>query len=137
MFDFVLFFLVFLPAMDGIRNLRGFSQVQKLVITGVLTSLCGSYFVYTSILAGKYNILLVTLLFHTTEKPQNYYELLGIPARGVSKADLKKAFRAASIRYHPDKNPDKDTTDLFIEVKEANDVISDEQKRFAYDVYAQ
>ena len=81
--------------------------------------------------------LLVTLLFHTTEKPQNYYELLGIPARGVSKADLKKAFRAASIRYHPDKNPDKDTTDLFIEVKEANDIISDEQKRFAYDVYAQ
>jgi len=50
---------------------------------------------------------------------------------------LKKAFRAASIRYHPDKNPDKDTTDLFIEVKEANDIISDEQKRFAYDVYAQ
>lgn len=91
------------------------------MITGFLTSVCGSYFVYTSILA---------------EKPKNYYELLGVPARGVTKAELKKAFRSASIKYHPDKNPNDDTTDLFIEVKEANDIISDEQMRFAYDVYA-
>ena len=71
------------------------------------------------------------------EKPQNYYELLGVPARGVTKSELKKAFRAASIKYHPDKNPDDDTTDLFIQVKEANDIIGDEQMRFAYDVYSQ
>ena len=76
-------------------------------------------------------------VFRYIEKPKNYYELLGIPARGVTKAELKKAFRSASIRYHPDKNPDEDTTDLFIEVKEANDIISDENLRFAYDVYAQ
>ena len=76
-------------------------------------------------------------VYRCLEKPKNYYELLGIPARGVTKAELKKAFRSASIRYHPDKNPDEDTTDLFIEVKEANDIISDESLRFAYDVYAQ
>ena len=72
-----------------------------------------------------------------SEKPKNYYELLEIPARGVSSAELKKAFRRASIKYHPDKNLDADTTDLFIEVTAANNIISNEQMRFAYDVYAQ
>ena len=50
---------------------------------------------------------------------------------------MKKAFRRASIKYHPDRNPDTDTTDLFIEVTAANNIISDENMRFAYDVYAQ
>ena len=71
------------------------------------------------------------------EKPKNYYELLDIPARGLTEQELKKAFREASIRYHPDKNLDVDTTDLFLEVKQAKDIISDEKMRFAYDVYAQ
>ena len=71
------------------------------------------------------------------EKPTNYYELLEIPARGVTQQELKKAFRKASIKYHPDKNPDLDTTDLFMEVTNANNIISDEKKRFAYDIYAQ
>ena len=71
------------------------------------------------------------------EKPRNYYELLGIPARGVSSSELKKAFRRASIKYHPDKNLDEDTTDLFLEVSEAQQIITDEKKRFAYDVYLQ
>lgn len=71
------------------------------------------------------------------EKPTNYYELLEIPSRGVTQVELKKAFRRASIKYHPDKNPGEDTTDLFLEVKAANDIISDDKLRFAYDVYAQ
>ena len=53
------------------------------------------------------------------EKPKNYYELLDIPARGVQSSELKKAFRRASIKYHPDKNPGMDTTELFLEVKNA------------------
>jgi DnaJ-class molecular chaperone len=72
----------------------------------------------------------------TLEKPRNYYELLEIPARGLTTSELKKAFRKASIKYHPDKNPTTDTTDLFLEVKMANDIINDEKMRFAYDVYA-
>ena len=67
----------------------------------------------------------------------NYYELLGVPARGVSQSELKKAFRRASIKYHPDKNPDVDTTDLFLEITDAQATISDEKMRFAYDVYSQ
>lgn len=71
------------------------------------------------------------------EKPKNYYELLDISARGTSQADLKKAFRRASIKYHPDRNQGEDTTDLFIEVTTANNIIGDENMRFAYDIYAQ
>lgn len=69
MFDFILFFLVFLPVMDGLRSIRKVNQVTKLIVTVAVTSLTGSYFVYTSILA---------------EKPANFYELLDIPARGLS-----------------------------------------------------
>lgn len=88
----------------------------------MITGLCGSYYVYSSVLA---------------EKPKNYYELLDIPARGVSGPELKKAFRRASIKYHPDKNPGQDTTELFLEVTQAQEIISNEKLRYAYDVYQQ
>ena len=67
----------------------------------------------------------------------NYYEMLEIPARGFTNSELKKAFRKASVKYHPDKNPDKDTTDQFLEVTNANNIIEDPMSRFAYDVYLQ
>ena len=121
MFDFILFFLVFLPIMDGLRQIRKLNHVTKLLLTAAVTSLTGSYFGYTSILA---------------EKPTNFYELLDIPARGVSSSQLKKAFNKASLRWHPDKNPDEDTTDIWLEIKNAQETIKDENKRFAYDVYA-
>ena len=63
--------------------------------------------------------------------------MLGIPARDFSQSELKKAFRRASIKYHPDKNPDKDTTEQFIEVNNAQNVIMKPEPRYAYDVYAQ
>lgn len=53
MFDFILFFLVFLPLMDVVRQYRKIGQMQRFLATGAITSLCASYFVYTSILAGK------------------------------------------------------------------------------------
>ena len=53
MFDFVLFFLIFLPLMDIIRQMRSINQVKKVVITGLVTAAIGSYFVYTTVLAGK------------------------------------------------------------------------------------
>ena len=53
MFDFVLFFLIFLPVMDGIRQIRSVGKVQKFMIQGIVTSAVGTYFVYTTILAEK------------------------------------------------------------------------------------
>lgn len=67
---------------------------------------------------GKYYLNLISLT-SLLEKPQNYYELLNLPSRQFTPNELKKAYREASKIYHPDKNPDIDTTDKFIEIKQA------------------
>ncbi|XP_006035442.1 dnaJ homolog subfamily B member 2 [Alligator sinensis] len=65
-----------------------------------------------------------------------YYELLGIP-RSASADDIKKAYRRAALRWHPDKNPEeKDFAERrFKEIAEAYEVLSDQQKRDVYDRY--
>jgi molecular chaperone DnaJ len=66
---------------------------------------------------------------------RDYYDVLGV-SRGVSEADLKKAYRRLAMKYHPDRNPDnKDAESRFKEAKEAYDVLSDERKRAAYDQF--
>lgn len=66
---------------------------------------------------------------------QDFYELLSVP-RDVSESDLKKAFRKAAMQYHPDRNPgDAAAEEMFKQCAEAYDVLSDPQKRAAYDRY--
>lgn len=66
---------------------------------------------------------------------RDYYEALGI-AKNASDADIKKAFRRLAMKHHPDRNPgDKQSEELFKEAKEAHEVLSDSQKRAAYDQF--
>ena len=64
---------------------------------------------------------------------ENYYEVLGVE-RGASQDDIKKAYRRLAMKYHPDLNPgDKAAEEKFKQIGEAYAVLSDEQKRAAYD----
>lgn len=65
---------------------------------------------------------------------QDYYEVLGIN-KSASKQDIKKAYRKLAKEYHPDRNKEAGAEEKFKEVQEAYDVLSDEQKRGAYDQY--
>ncbi|MFN8629349.1 MAG: J domain-containing protein [Chloroflexota bacterium] len=65
---------------------------------------------------------------------RDYYQILGVP-RSASQADIKKAFRKLAREYHPDRNQnDKTAERKFKDVNEANEVLSDPEKRKQYDL---
>ena len=64
---------------------------------------------------------------------RDYYEILGV-TRSATEAEIKKAYRKLAVQHHPDKNPDDHTAEeKFKEAAEAYSVLSDAQKRAAYD----
>lgn len=66
---------------------------------------------------------------------RDYYEILGV-SRDVNEVDLKKAYRRLAMKHHPDRNQNNNEAEAkFKEAKEAYDVLSDAQKRAAYDQF--
>lgn len=65
---------------------------------------------------------------------RDYYNVLGV-SRDASDDEIKKAYRKLSKKYHPDLNDSEDAEENFKEVTEAYEVLSDSQKRAAYDQY--
>ncbi len=67
---------------------------------------------------------------------RDYYEVLGVE-RGASAEAIKQAFRRLALKHHPDRNPSnkKEAEERFKEISEAYEVLSDAQKRAAYDHY--
>jgi molecular chaperone DnaJ len=68
-------------------------------------------------------------------KKRDYYEVLGLN-RDASEEEIKKAYRKLAMKHHPDRNPDsKDAEEKFKEAKEAYEVLTEADKRRAYDAY--
>ena len=67
---------------------------------------------------------------------KDFYEVLGV-SRDASEADLKKAYRRLAMKHHPDRNTDnsEEAEAKFKEAKEAHEILSDANKRAAYDQY--
>ncbi|OCG06944.1 molecular chaperone DnaJ [Gilliamella sp. wkB178] len=67
---------------------------------------------------------------------KDYYEILGV-SKNATESEIKKAYKRLAMKYHPDKNQDNkaEAEAKFKEVKEAYEILTDEQKKAAYDQY--
>lgn len=62
----------------------------------------------------------------------NHYEVLGV-SQDADEQEIRKSYRNLSLKYHPDRNSDPEAGDKFREINEANEILSDPQKRQQYD----
>jgi len=86
----------------------------------------------TDIPIDNYDILVVyTGVFMDFDIKKNYYDILGVK-EDASAEEIKKAFKKAAVKHHPDRGGDKKK---FQEMNEAYQVIGDEKKKAQYDAY--
>jgi molecular chaperone DnaJ len=66
---------------------------------------------------------------------KDYFNILGV-SETADADEIKKAYRKGAMKYHPDRNRDnKEAEEMFKEINEANEVLSDPQKRSQYEAY--
>jgi molecular chaperone DnaJ len=66
---------------------------------------------------------------------RDYYEVLGV-SKDAGAGEIKKSYRKLAMKFHPDQNPDDpEAEDRFKELGEAYEVLSDDDKKAAYDRY--
>ncbi|CEM28628.1 unnamed protein product [Vitrella brassicaformis CCMP3155] len=76
--------------------------------------------------------LIVLLSATLSQCGRDFYKILGVKKES-SASEIKKAYRKLSMKYHPDKNPEKEASKKFAEIAEAYEILSDDEKRSIYD----
>eukprot|EP00850_Spirogloea_muscicola_P001329 SM000005S17126 [mRNA] locus=s5:376739:380388:+ [translate_table: standard] len=84
------------------------------------------------LLAGVVVLLCISAL----AEAKDLYKVLGVE-KDASDRDIKKAYHKQSLKYHPDKNPSKAAQAKFMEISNAYEVLSDEDKRKQYDMFGE
>lgn len=64
---------------------------------------------------------------------KDYYQILGI-SHSASKQEVKKAYKEMSLKWHPDRNPDRDVKEVMQDINEAYSVLYDDISRSRYDI---
>ncbi|HUV47030.1 MAG TPA: DnaJ C-terminal domain-containing protein [Candidatus Bathyarchaeia archaeon] len=67
---------------------------------------------------------------------RDFYDVLGV-SKSASQPEIKKAYRNLALKYHPDRNKEKDAAEKFKEINEAYEVLSNPEKRQTYDQFGQ
>ncbi|CAN8071551.1 unnamed protein product [Agarophyton chilense] len=94
---------------------------------------------HTNVHPFLFVILFIVLLCFATRAyaGRDYYDILGV-ARDADSATIKRAFRKLAVKYHPDKNPgDKSAQKKYVELNNAYEVLSDDNKRQKYDMFGE
>jgi len=110
---------------------RVFSVVSAVASLVFLSSLPVPSSSSTLLLAALL-LLPPTAVVFVAAKNADYYKLLGI-SRDATHKEIKKAYRAKSLEFHPDKNKDEDASEKFAEINRAYEVLSDEDLKNVYD----
>eukprot|EP00980_Cylindrotheca_fusiformis_P024945 scaffold12769_cov141-Cylindrotheca_fusiformis.AAC.5 len=77
-----------------------------------------------------------TSLFMSTRTGRDFYKILGV-SRNAEMAEIKRAYRKLAKQYHPDANPNEDTTEKFQEVNRAYEVLRDPDLKKKYDMFGE
>ena len=70
---------------------------------------------------------------YTITKMENHYDTLGLDKNATSE-EIKRAYRTLSFKYHPDRNKEEGAMQMFQKINAANEILSDQMKRTAYDM---